>query len=88
LADAAIHVTAAVVWDRLTTAVMNGAPGGARTGTTDAEATEAEPAPIAFRAVTVKVYEVPLVKPVTVHGFTSAHATGVWAVVATYGVSV
>ena len=35
-------------------------------GTTAADALEAAPAPRAFVAVTVKVYEVPLVRPVTV----------------------
>jgi hypothetical protein len=36
-------------------------------GTTAAEADEAEPVPLTFVAVTVNVYEVPFVNPVTVH---------------------
>jgi len=36
-------------------------------GTTAFDAEEAEPVPFAFVAVTVKVYEVPAVSPVTVH---------------------
>jgi len=36
-------------------------------GTTEAEASEAEPLPDAFVAVTVNEYEVPFVRPITVH---------------------
>jgi hypothetical protein len=43
-----------------------GAPGTVE-GTTAAEADEAAPVPDAFVAVTVNVYEVPFVRPVTVH---------------------
>ena len=43
-----------------------GAPGTVE-GTTAAEADEAEPVPLTFVAVTVNVYEVPFVNPVTVH---------------------
>ena len=46
---------------------MLGAP-GAPTGVTLFEAAEAGPVPIAFVAVTVKVYAVPLVRPVTMIG--------------------
>ena len=51
---------------RAVTAV--GAPGAvaALTGTTALEAAEAGPVPTAFVAVTVNVYEVPFVSPVTV----------------------
>jgi hypothetical protein len=54
----------------------------------EAEAVEAELVPDAFVAVTVKVYEVPFVNPVMVHGFTRTHDTGVCAVVEMYGVTV
>jgi hypothetical protein len=37
-------------------------------GVTEPEAAEAEPVPIEFVAVTLKVYAVPLVSPVTVQG--------------------
>jgi hypothetical protein len=43
-----------------------GAPGTVD-GVTAAEADEAAPVPDAFVAVTVNVYEVPFVRPVTVH---------------------
>ena len=43
-----------------------GAPGTAA-GITAAEATEATLLPTEFVAMTMKVYEVPLVRPVTVH---------------------
>ena len=44
-----------------------GAPGTVA-GVTELEAEEATPVPTAFVAVTVKVYAVPFVKPVTVIG--------------------
>jgi hypothetical protein len=44
-----------------------GAPGTVR-GVTAEEAEEAEPVPTALVAVTVKVYDVPLVRPVTTIG--------------------
>ena len=47
--------------------MMVGAP-GAPTGVTLFEAAEAAPVPIALVAVTVKVYAVPLVRPVTMIG--------------------
>ena len=40
---------------------------GTVAGTTDAEALDAEPVPALFVAVTENVYEVPFVRPVTVH---------------------
>jgi hypothetical protein len=43
-----------------------GAPGTVE-GTTAADADEAEPVPDTFVAVTVNVYDVPFVRPVTVH---------------------
>jgi hypothetical protein len=46
---------------------MVGAP-GAPTGVTEFEAAEEVLVPLAFVAVTVKVYAVPLVRPVTVIG--------------------
>ena len=45
-----------------------GAPGTPAAGVTAVEAAEAAPAPLALVAVTVKVYGVPLVRPLTVHG--------------------
>ena len=47
-------------------ATDTGAPGTVR-GVTGADAALAGPAPAALEAVAVKVYAVPLVKPVTVH---------------------
>ncbi len=44
-----------------------GAPGAVVVGTTALEAAEAGLVPAALVAVTVKVYEVPSVRPVTVH---------------------
>ena len=64
-----------------------GAPGTVD-GVAAAEALEAEPVPRAFVAVTVNVYEVPLVNPVIVHGFTRTQETGVCAVLEMYGVTV
>ncbi len=46
---------------------MVGAP-GAPTGVTEFEAAEAAPVPTPLVAVTVKVYAVPLVRPLTVIG--------------------
>ena len=43
-----------------------GAPGTVE-GTTDEDADDAELVPFAFVAVTVNVYDVPFVRPVTVH---------------------
>ena len=45
-----------------------GAPGAIGAGVTEDDAVEAVPVPIALVAVTVKVYAVPLVSPVTVIG--------------------
>jgi hypothetical protein len=64
-----------------------GAPGTVD-GVAAADAVEAAPVPDAFVAVTVNVYEVPFVRPVTVHGFTNTKDTGVCAVVEMYGVTV
>jgi hypothetical protein len=47
--------------------VLVGAPGTVA-GVTEFEAEEDGPAPIPFVAVTLKVYAVPLVRPVTVMG--------------------
>ncbi|MFN8629957.1 MAG: hypothetical protein U0838_06420 [Chloroflexota bacterium] len=49
-----------------TPVTLTGAPGGP-TGTTAPEASEAAPVPTALVAVTVKVYEAPLVRPDTAH---------------------
>lgn len=46
-----------------------GAPGGPLGVTADVDAADAGPAPAEFRAVTVNVYETPLVRPVTAHEF-------------------
>ena len=51
--------------DTLAAVPMVGAPGTVA-GTTAAEAADAGPVPAALVAVTVKVYEVPLVRPETV----------------------
>jgi len=64
-----------------------GAPGTVD-GVATADATEAAPVPDAFVAVTVKVYAVPFVRPVTVHGLTDTHATADCAVVEINGVTV
>jgi len=64
-----------------------GTPGTVE-GTTEAEASEAEPVPEAFVAVTVKVYAVPFVRPEIVHGFTRPHDTADCAVVEINGVTV
>jgi hypothetical protein len=65
--DGAVHVT--VAWELpgvADTAV--GAPGtvGAGTGVTAADAADAGPLPMPFVAVTVNVYDVPSVRPVTI----------------------
>jgi hypothetical protein len=44
--------------------------------------------PDALVAVTVNVYAVPFVRPVTVHGFTNTHDTAACAVDEMYGVTV
>jgi hypothetical protein len=87
LAAGAVQYTATELWDMLATRVTTGASGGVSTGITDCERSEGEPTPITFLAVTVNVYEVPLVRPVTVQGFTRAQATDVCAVVPMYGVT-
>ena len=48
--------------------ILVGTPGAVVAGVTAAEALEAVPVPTLFVAVTVKVYAVPLVSPVTVIG--------------------
>ena len=58
-----------------------GAPGTVD-GVAVEDATEAAPVPDAFVAITVNVYDVPLVRPVIVHGFTNTQETGVCAVAA------
>lgn len=50
-----------------TTPVTAGAP-GTPVGVTAFESSEAVPGPASFEAVTVNVYETPLVSPVTVNG--------------------
>ena len=50
-----------------------GAP-GIPSGVTRAVAADAEPVPIAFVAVTVKVYPTPLVSPVTTSGLAAPEA--------------
>jgi len=64
-----------------------GAPGTVA-GTAAAEAVEAVEVPEAFVAVTLNVYEVPLVRPVTVHGFDKPHEKAACATVPTNGVTV
>jgi hypothetical protein len=66
LAAAAVHDTTdwALAYEVAVTDV--GAPGTVFAGTTAFDAPEEAPVPAALVAVTVKVYEVPLVRPVTV----------------------
>jgi hypothetical protein len=49
-----------------------GAPGTPATGVTDAEGVEGGLVPMALVAVTVNVYGVPLVRPLTVQGLEAA----------------
>jgi len=63
-----------------------GAPGTVA-GIAAAEAVEAVEVPDAFVAVTLNVYAVPLVRPVTVHGFDRPHAKAACATVPTNGVT-
>ena len=63
-----------------------GAPGTVA-GTAAAEAVEAAEVPEAFVAVTLNVYEVPLVRPVTEHGFDKPHEKAACATVPTNGVT-
>ncbi len=63
-----------------------GAP-GVVAGVTAAEGDESGPVPTAVTAATVKVYAVPLVRPVTVKLVAAVVVcTAVWAVVPMYGV--
>jgi len=64
-----------------------GAP-GAVAGTAAADAVEAVEVPDAFVAVTLNVYEVPLVRPVIVHGFDRPHEKAACATLPTNGVTV
>jgi len=63
-----------------------GAP-GAVAGIAATDAVEAADVPDAFVAVTVNVYEVPLVRPVTLHGFVKPQENAVCATVPTNGVT-
>jgi hypothetical protein len=69
-----------------------GAPGGDDvTGVTEFDGVDSGPVPTLLVADTVKVYAVPLVKPVTaalVEGGLPVTAVGAWAVVPMYGVTV
>jgi len=64
-----------------------GAP-GAVAGTAAADGVEAAEVPDAFVAVTLNVYEVPFVRPATVHGLLRPHEIGACATVPTNGVTV
>jgi len=64
-----------------------GAPGTVA-GIAAAEAVEAAEVPETFVAVTLNVYEVPLVRPTTVHGLFRPHEIGACATVPTNGVTV
>jgi len=64
-----------------------GAP-GTDDGTTGTDATDAALVPDAFVAVTLKVYAMPLVRPVTVHGFERPHENDACAAVPTNAVTV
>ena len=61
----AVQVTVADPEPPVATTLV-GAPGTAGPGVTELDGADAGPVPIAFVAVTVKVYAVPLVSPVTV----------------------
>ena len=66
-----------------------GAPGtvGVATGVSGGDAAESGPVPTALIAATVKVYVVPLVRPVTLKFVAEDPvSTGVWATVPMYGV--
>ena len=63
--DGAVHDTTDCAFAFAVAETEVGAPGTVA-GTTALEGTEATPVPAAFVAVTVNVYEVPLVRPVTV----------------------
>ena len=65
LAPAAVQETEAEVSPAVADTLV-AAPGGPE-GVTLLEASEADPSPLALVATTVKVYAVPLVRPVTVH---------------------
>ena len=64
-----------------------GAPGTVA-GSAAAEAVDAVETPETFDAFTLNVYEVPLVRPVIVHGFDRPHEIGACATVPTNGVTV
>jgi len=59
----AVHETR--TWVLPNEPAMSVGASGALAGTTDAEAVDAEPAPALFVEVTVNVYVVPFVRPVT-----------------------
>jgi hypothetical protein len=63
----AVQETVSVVGAVLTAVTAVGAPGTLSAGVTGEEEAEAGPVPSALVAVTVKVYAVPLVSPVTMH---------------------
>ena len=65
--DGAVKLTVALPLLPLAEMLV-GAPGAIGAGVTEDDAVEAGPVPIALVAVTVKVYAVPLVSPVTVIG--------------------
>ncbi len=64
--DGAVHDTTDWVLAAPVALTAVGAPGTVE-GTTAADALEAAPVPDTFVAVTLNVYEVPFVRPVTVH---------------------
>ena len=64
--DGAEKVTHASVFDLRERSVSLGAPGTVATGVTGADGADAAEVPAAFVAVTVNMYEVPTVSPVTV----------------------
>jgi hypothetical protein len=88
LAAGAVQKTLTEVCEVLATWVTTGASGGVSVGITACERSEGEPAPITLLAVTVNVYEMPLVRPDTVQGFTRAQTTAVCDDEPTYGVKV
>ena len=61
----AVHATVACALPVVASTLV-GTPGTVATGVTAADADDAVPVPIAFVAVTVNVYAVPSVSPVTV----------------------
>jgi len=83
----AVHDTTDDAFAALVALTAVGAP-GTIDGTTDAELIDAALVPDTFVAVTLKVYAMPFVRPVTVHGFERPHENDACAAVPTNAVTV